>query len=401
VGGPGASVEGHVVRISAGGAYCVSGELADGMIEIDSPDKVILILNGAALEHADGPAINIVNGDLSLVLAEGTANTLADGKPYSVDAKAVICSNDSIEFSGGGALLLTGRYKHAVASDDSILVRGGDLTIASAPSDGLHADDNITVSGGNLTILWVDSDGLESGGDLIVDGGTLVLTVGDDGIIGQGPVTINGGVITVHAGVEGIESKTELVINGGDLDITVSDDVLNSTGVAGITINGGRLYLNGWSDAIDSNGALTINGGLTVALGGLFPEGGLDPDFPPVINGGILVATGGYNKPPDSSSAQRSVILGSRPVGAVIRIERDDGTDVLTFRVSRQYETLVFTSPALLPDTAHVAYSGGSVTGGNHFHGLYSGVGYVGGVVWDAFTTTGVVTYAGGAPPPP
>jgi hypothetical protein len=400
--GTGATVSGNTVTITAGGTYCVSGVLADGMVEVNTVGAVTLNLNGVTLTHTTGPAINVTAAaEVMLVLADGTTNTLSDGAAYSIDAKGTIFSNDTLIVSGGGALAITGRYKHGIASDDDLIINGGSITIVSSVTDGFHANDNITVNGGTIVITYVGSDGFESEGTFVIEGGALTLQVTDDGISSQGVLTVNGGTINITSGVEGIESKTNLIVNGGDITIAVSDDGLNSTGTAGITINGGQLYINARGDAVDSNGALTINGGVTVALGGNVPEGGLDCDMCKIaLNGGIVVATGGANSTPSSASGQRVVVFGSKPVGTVIHVAQG-AADVLTFRVSKAYQSMIFTSPALAANQTYTASTGGSVSGGTDFHGLYSDATYLGGSVWTTFTTNAVVTYIGGSPPPP
>lgn len=70
-------------------------------------------------------------------------------------------------------------------------------------------------------------------------GGTLNLSSeSKKGISGHGDVTIDDGDITITKSTECIESKKILTINGGNIDITASDDGLNSGGT-GANQNGG------------------------------------------------------------------------------------------------------------------------------------------------------------------
>jgi hypothetical protein len=395
----GAVVSGSTVTITAGGTYRATGTLTDGMIDVNTTGEVELILDSVAITHASGPAINVTGAEkLSLVLAAGTSNTLIDGTANTL--KGALFSNDTLEISGDGALAVTGKYKHGIASDDDLIINGGSITIVSTVKDGFHANDNITVHGGTIKAIQTGSDGLESEGDLVVAGGTFTLTVADDGIVSADTLTINGGTINVTSGVEGIESKNNIIVNAGAITIAVSDDGLNAAN--DITLNGGQFYINATADAVDSNGTLNINGGVIVALGGNVPEGGLDCDNCAIaLNGGIVVATGGANSTPSSASTQRVVVMGTRTVGTVIRIARADGTEVLTFKVSKAYQSLIFTSPAVLANTTHTASTGGSVSGGTDFHGLYTGATYTGGTTWATFTTNAVVTYVGGGGPHP
>lgn len=85
VSGSGASVsdDGATVIVSAAGTYVVTGELTDGqlVVEAGDDDKVQLVLSGATINNADGPAIYVKNADKCFVtLADGTQNTLTDRK---------------------------------------------------------------------------------------------------------------------------------------------------------------------------------------------------------------------------------------------------------------------------------------------------------------------------------
>jgi hypothetical protein len=400
VSGPGAVVSGSTVTIVAGGRYRAAGVLADGMLAVNTTGEVALTLDGVSITHTTGPALHVINAaKLSLVLADGASNTLVDGLNYSNTAlRGVVFSADPLEISGRGRLFITGNYRYGIGGNDSIAIYGGEITIA-AVGDGIHAAEDIVIAGGVLRITQAN-DGIESEAGLVVEDGELTLTVADDGIVSEAALTVNGGDIVVLTGVEGIESKDALTINNGAVTIAVSDDGLNATNR--ITINGGEVFLDADGDAIDSNGELHVNGGVTVALGGASPDSGLDcGGCQALLNGGIVVATGGANTARFTDSAQRVLVMGARPVGDVIHIARDDGTDVLTFRVTKAYESMIFTSPALLPNRFHTAYTGGSVSGGTDFHGLYTGATYSGGSIWATFTTNSVVTHVGITPPPP
>ncbi len=399
--GSGVVVTGTTATIVSGGSYRAVGTLTEGVLNINTSGVVVLTLDGVTLTHATGPAINVMAADrLSLVLAAGSSNSLTDGATYSdTNLKGALFSNDTLEISGSGSLTVRGYYKHGIASDDDIIINGGNITIASATTDGFHANDNITVQGGTIRILQTGSDGFESEGDMVVSGGTMTLAVTDDGLVSASPMTITGGVINVTSGVEGIESKNYILVNAGTITVTVSDDGLNATN--NVTINGGEFYINVSADAIDSNGTLIINGGLLVVMGGNVPEGSLDCDSCLIgLNGGTVVAPGGRNSTPSSSSLQRVAVISSRPVNTIINIVRDDGVAVFTFKVTKAYQSMIFTSPLLLASRSYTVYTGGTVAGGTEFHGLYIGATYTGGSVWTTFTTNAVVTYVGGTLPP-
>jgi hypothetical protein len=297
------AVNGTTINITKGGDFTVSGALSNGMICINTTEKVKLRLNGTSITNTSGPAIYVKNSKKVFISLEaGTMNYITDGASYSIEAKGAIFSNDSLEIKGSGSLSVKGNFKHGICSDESIKVESGTINI-SADKDGIHANNNVKVDGGTINITKAN-DGIESEGDLIVNAGTLNLTVADDGITATGDVTINGGTITVKDGQEGIESKANMTINGGNISLTVYDDGLNA--LKSIIINGGTNYFKvSQGDGIDSNVSITINGGITVALGTGAPECGIDCDNNTVVvNGGTLIAMGGSNSNASDSSKQ-------------------------------------------------------------------------------------------------
>jgi len=394
--GTGISVSGTTVTITAGGDHTVSGTLTDGMIFVNTTERVKLRLSGVNITNKSGPAIFISNADKAFItLVENTVNYLTDGTTYSVEAKGALFSNDTLEIKGNGTLHVTGNYKHGIACDDDIIIENGIIIIDKAVKDGIHVNNNLTVNGGNITIT-ASSDGIESEGDIVVNAGTLTISAGDDGLVAATDVTTNGGTINILTAAEGLESKGDIIINAGDITVAAKDDGLNATG--NITVNGGNLYSNTTSgDALDSNGTLNINGGIIVASGANAPEGGADCDKSTfTVKGGILIAAGGANSTPSSvTSTQPSVLLGSAAANSVIRIEQG-GTEVLTFKVTKAYQNMLFTSPNLTLGKTYTVYSGGTVSGGTDFHGLYTGAAYTGGTQSVTFTTASVVSNAGG-----
>jgi hypothetical protein len=396
--GTGISVSGTTATITAGGDYTVTGTLTNGMIVVNTTDKAKLRLSGVNITNSGGPAIFISNADKAFItITDGTVNYLSDGSSYSVEAKAALFSNDTLEIKGSGTLYVSGNYKHAIASDDNIIIENGTLIIQKSVKDGIHANNNVTINGGNLTITST-SDGIQSEGDIVVNDGTITVSAGDDGLVAATNFTINGGTVNITKSYEGIESKGDIILNAGTVTIAATDDGLNAT--SNITINGGSLYSNTTTgDAIDSNGTLNIKGGTTVTSGGNVPEGGADCDQNTfTITGGTLIATGGANSTPTAStSSQCSVLLGSATAGSIVRItEQSSGAEILTFNVTKAYQNMLFTSPKLVLGKTYIVYTGGTVSGGTNFYGLYTDASYSGGTLSRTFATSSYVTTAGG-----
>ncbi len=208
VSGSGTSVTDGDIIITKGGDFEVSGTLSDGMIYVNSEEKVKLRLSGASITNSGGPAIYFDNAEKALItITEGTENYLTDGKTYSDEnADGTLFSNDDLEIKGDGTLTITGNCKHGIAGDDDVVIENGNINITSY-EHGIKANDKLWVSGGNITAKAETGKPMKAGAELVVDGGTLDLT---------------------SAQSEGMESKGTLTINGGDISVTAADDGINT-----------------------------------------------------------------------------------------------------------------------------------------------------------------------------
>jgi hypothetical protein len=200
--GDGASATAGHVQITAGGVYEVSGELADGQIEVDAPDAdVEVILSGAEITSSDGPAILVRDaGTATLTLAAGSENRVEDGGDTDFDA--AIAADVSLTIGGEGALEVVGNQNEGIASSMHLTFTGGDIHIW-AVEDGINANNDdvseITVTGGTLFVETESGDGIDSNGTITITGGT-VITLGamadrNGGLDADGDVTIDGGAV--------------------------------------------------------------------------------------------------------------------------------------------------------------------------------------------------------------
>lgn len=202
IAGEGATATGGHVRITAGGVYEISGELADGQIEVDAPDAgVEVILQGAVITSSDGPAILFRDaGAAALTLAAGTENRVADGGDTDFDA--AIAADVSLTIGGEGALDVIGNQNEGIASSMHLTVTGGDIHVW-AVEDGVNANNDdvseITVTGGTLVIETNTGDGIDSNGTITITGGQ-VTTLGamadmNGGLDADGDIIIDGGEV--------------------------------------------------------------------------------------------------------------------------------------------------------------------------------------------------------------
>ncbi len=379
--GTGASVSGTTVNITAGGDFEVVGTLSNGMIFVNTTEKVKLRLNGCSITNSNGPAIFFQNVDKGFITIEkDTTNNLTDAKIYSTanaEAKAVISSNDDLEIKGAGTLNITANYKHGIAGDDDIKIENGNIVIKSAPKDGINCNNTIKITGGTLNIT-ATSDCIDTAGDIIISDGTLILSAGDDGIHSDLAMTFDGGTTTVTKSYEGIEGKDIVTVNNGKINITANEDGLCAD--KKLVINGGTIDIIAGTDAYDSNGTITMTGGTAVIYGGRNPDGCADCDTNNfTITGGTLAAVGGCTSSPTANTSTQcsGVLTGPSANNAVMSIKNASGTEIFNFTAKKSGATLLFTSPALVKGQTYNLYTNGTLT--------------------KTFTTSTMVTTAGGS----
>ena len=202
ISGDGAAVSDAGVTITAPGAYHISGTLADGMVEVNAAGgKVELVLDGATIANADGPAILFAEvAEAVVTLADGTVNALTDGGSSEFDA--ALYANGSLTIQGGGALDVVANNAEGISSVMHITIDGGVIHV-KAVEDGLNANNDnvsvITINGGYLFIETEIGDGIDSNGKLTINGGTVIahgaLADANGGLDADGDVTIAGGTV--------------------------------------------------------------------------------------------------------------------------------------------------------------------------------------------------------------
>jgi hypothetical protein len=246
--------------------YEVSGTTTDGSVKFYSTYKFCLVLNGANITNPTGSAINIQSGKkITVLLSDGTTNTLADGKNYgssgTEDMKSTLFSEGQLNFEGNGTLYVQGNYKHGICSDDYIRVKSGNIIVTGAVKDGIHANDYFRMDGGTLNIT-ASSDGIECEEGYIQ--------------INDGNVTVNSGDDAVCASYKGSDASivSSVEINGGTLNLVTNNQKGSGikSKISSVTVNGGTLnveVLGIASKALSSGGNMTIvNGNITLKTSG-------------------------------------------------------------------------------------------------------------------------------------
>ncbi len=424
--GDGIEVNGNTILISGGGDFTVTGTQGDGMIRVNTDDKVKLRLSGMSLTNTTGPAIFFENTEKGFItITENTENFLTDSLQYSIDdADAALFSNDDLEIKGNGTLTIDGNYKHGIASDDDLSIENGVITIMSQ-EHGLKANNDVNIIGGTLNITADTGKGIKAGETLTVDAGTInIISEQSEGMESKGTIMINGGDINITAADDGINTGSESTQtdgtvsfggqppqgeNGNPPEMPDGDmpqgnppekpngempqgnppempngdmpqgnrpemqgggfgKVDEETAAAhAITVNGGNIYLSVGGDGIDSNGSLTITGGNIVIDG---PEsngdGPLDSQGTMSVTGGeiITVSSAGMMQLPQNPEQNIIKVFFDEQgaAGDKITIKDSDNNELMTHTATGKYSALVYSSPELADGKSYSIYVNDELT---------------------------------------
>ncbi len=363
---------GHVVVTSTakGIELALSGEATDGSLKVYSEKKFKISLNGVSLTSQSGAAINIQSKKRIFVcVADGTENTLTDAADYTNDVydedqKAALFSEGQLIFCGSGSLTVSANHKHAICSDDYVVVHSGvRLTVSKAPKDAIHTNGNF-VMGGGLVCLTTSGDGIEcEEGGVDIRGG--LLKVMTDGVAAKGlkattDIAISGGqVVVVTTGAaeydadENDISSSAAVKTDGNLSIANAEVALKSTGLGGkgVNVDGEFLISSGELRVITTGSQYVVSKDVDSSPKGIKAEG------PLTIEGGTVMvrATGGE---------------GSEGIESKDTVTISGGTVV------------VYTADDCINATNHIEISGGNI--------------YCYGTGNDAIDSNGTLTISGG-----
>lgn len=373
--GDGVETRGTKATVTAPGAYRISGESADGQlwVDVDKTESVTLYLDGLSLRSADSCPFVMEHGLVTVVLLDGTENSLTDAADYALsvtkdntNVDGALFSKDSLTIKGEGSLTVTGSYQHGVVCKDALTLEGGSLTVTCV-QDGLQANEGLTVTGGSVTV-----------------------TAGDDGMHSDSALTISGGRVAVLSSCEGLEGAN-ITISGGNVRVRASDDGLNAAGGADssgttgrfgadsfagdatktILISGGTLFVDADGDGIDSNGSLTVTGGVTLVSGPTSSaNGALDFGTEATVSGGVVMAAGaaGMAESFADTSAQGSIMVSvAGQADATVALVDSGGTALCAFTPTKAYETLVVSCPGIQSGQTYTVATGTVATDENGY----------------------------------
>lgn len=349
-----------------------------------------------------------------VLIEGGTINITSGQDGIQAETKATI-SNGNISINSGGGSENSSKESESWGKwgkPGEINPKQQDSTSTNTTTDtisakGIKASNEVVIDNGEINIDSSD-DAIHSNDKLTINGGNINIASGDDGVHSDANLDINDGKISITKSYEGIESQT-ININGGEVKIVASDDGINAAGgndsssINGrpgqnnfssseqgkINISGGSIYVDASGDGLDANGSIYMTDGLVIING---PEnngnGALDYDGDFEISGGTLIAAGsaGMSQTPSESSSQNcvSITLSQQEANSIVHIESEDGEDIITFAPSKQYQSVIVSSPKLKTGSSYTVSYGGQSNGEN-INGLYSNGEYSGGTEVGSF----------------
>ena len=250
----------------------LKGTSNSGSFTYNGTYKCKIHLNGLNLTSTSGAALDIQDGKrIDLILTEGTENTLADAA--SGVQKAALYCKGHLEVSGSGNLNVTGNTRHAIATNEYMLIKKntGTITVSKAVSDAMHIEQYFQMNGGTVNLSGMGGDGIqaeakndpteEMNGQILIKGGSINIDVAADdakGIKSDSLITISGGTFVINAkgaGSKGISAGTDMVINEDDAATTMT-----------ISATGG-VYEDPETDDTSRCMGIKVTGNLTISAG--------------------------------------------------------------------------------------------------------------------------------------
>ena len=419
-------VEGGNLTVSAAGTLLID-TLEDGTFDKSyssaiKPDKDF-IMNGGNVtltlpaSNAGGKCVStggnvVLNGGYLTMTTAGAGACLGGTGTNATDGYVNACVKaDSNIYLNGGRLsaISTGKGGRGLCADGNLYVGnlGDDDDLLHVYVQTSGATTNTVSGGGGPGGGWPPQPGGSTGDDDYFKGIAKGIRI-------EGNIYINSGHLQAYCSQtsgdptgEAIESKDSIFINGGDVEANAYDDAINATTY--LEVNGGRVwaYSRG-NDGIDCNGNTNINGGLLLVKGN---EVGIDAATDAgghfAIHGGTVITQGGTMgawDTPNGNSTQRWISISNANSGNNgLLVLNAQGDTLLVYKNSSftgsgflngeskginsldrgngtkpppgggGNGTIVVSCPGMERNTPYTVYKSATITGGNSWHGFYTG----------------------------
>ena len=383
----------ETLTLNGAGALTVNGakdgitskdtlKITGGNITVNAKDDGIvgkdrvLIRDGAITLATVGDGIKSTNDtDASLgyiYIEGGRFDITSDGDAVNAYTSMLISGGEFTVKTGGGSANVTSSGQMQGGGSFGRYPQGGTNKTNTVSAKAFKAGAFLDISGGTFNIDSAD-DAIHSNDTVRINRGKLTIATGDDGAHADTKLEISGGEIVITKSYEGLEGQ-DISVSGGYINITSSDDGINAAGGSdgdtdgdriwqdrfntsqnvNFEISGGEVYVNSQGDGIDSNGSLTISGGIVCVSGPTNSGNGYvdvgDGGCAFYMNGGIYlgVGTSGMLVTPSSESKQNSITASvSGNADSSITVSASDGTELVTFRVPKQFNTITVSHPSI------------------------------------------------------
>lgn len=203
------NVDENTIRIIAGGAYKLSGEVGQIVIDVYDDENVQLIFDSVDIQTQGGPALMVENANKVTVTLEGE-NLLRDSAKYDGEYRACVFSNADLTINGSGKLEVFG-YKHdGIRSKDRVKIVGTNVAV-HAKNNGVRGNDGVLIY---ESVLDIQSEG-----------------VGIKAASDKDYVIVQGGECKIIAGLNAIEAEKQVTVQECNVDFYSVEEKIKCNGV--------------------------------------------------------------------------------------------------------------------------------------------------------------------------
>lgn len=420
-----------VCPTSNGGGRCIATDnniyIYGGNMNLSSLGSCTKYTNSEGTQ--DTYVATCMKSDGNITISGGTHTMTATGRCAKAEALFTMTGgNTTMSTTGGGFTVIgsgtsctDGFAPACVKADSTITLTAGTLTATSTGKGGrgLVSDARMVCGtlGGADSLLHVSvqtsgtavnatSGGGWGGESTAWKGLPKGIKIEDDIMIFSGIITSYCAQTSGSTTGEAIETKDTMYIYGGQIETNAYDDAINAGKY--LSISGGKIwaYSRG-NDAIDCNGyRIDVSGGTIVVKG---QEVAIDDNGDRggklYVTGGTIVLVGGNMGTTEATpqvTGQKSLSLGSSSWGGSgssvnasngFCVKNSSGDEIMTYKMPNVSGSgfqnaggtgtkpppggggsgrIWLTAPNITAGTYSV-YSSPTISGGTHWHGLYSG----------------------------